>query len=130
MDIFPIFFALLIPATITAPGDMILKRGETMEISVRIAPRNVSLNSAQRLVLCAIILWAISCVKKEVVRIIVNVVNIKGPPITWRVYGKMPIDSPMPVTSSAAIVRCLISLLLKCIFPFVGSVGAEVRVYS
>lgn len=121
MEIFPMFFVLVMPDMNTAPGDMILNSGDIMLISVRIAPVNVSLNSAHRLCFCAVILCAISWVKKDVVRISVNIVRLVGSFIAW--YGNMPIDSAMPVTSSAAIVRCLVSVLLKCIFVFGGWVG-------
>jgi len=121
IEIFPMFFVLVIPAMTTAPGDMILKSGEIMLISVRIAPMKVSLNSAHRLFFCAVILWAISCVKNDAVRISVNIAKLVVSFIVW--YGGMLVDSAMPMTSSAAIVKCLVSFLLKCIFVFGSWVG-------
>jgi len=76
IDIFPTLSLSANPATITAPGDMILKNGEIMESSVKMAPMTVSLNSAQNPFLCAAVLWAISCMKKDVVNIIVNKTNV------------------------------------------------------
>lgn len=46
-EIFPIVSLLPLPAIITAPGEMILKRGESMEIRVKRAPTVVNRNSAQ-----------------------------------------------------------------------------------
>jgi len=116
MDIFPMLSLSANPAIITAPGDMILKNGENMENSVRMAPMNVSLNSAHNSFLCAAILWAISCVKKDAVKIAVNRANINDPPILGKAPRVIPQDNPMPITSSVAIVKCWISLVLKFIF--------------
>jgi len=76
MDVFPMLFMSADPAIITAPGDIILKSGVITEINVKMAPMSVSLNSAHNPSLCATILWAISCRKKDVVNIIVKVTNI------------------------------------------------------
>ena len=46
MDIFPMLFLLANPAMKTAPGDIILKSGEIIDIAVKIMPTNISLNSA------------------------------------------------------------------------------------
>lgn len=124
IDILPILSLFASPATITAPGDIILKSGEITENSVKMAPINVNLNSAHNPFLCAVILWAISCMKKDVVKIAVNTANIAGcPPIAAYTSGNIPIDNPMPMTSNAPIVKCMISLMLKCTFPLFGSVG-------
>lgn len=55
MDILPMLFLFTYPATITAPGDIILN-GKIIEINVKIAPVETSLNSAQKPILCAAIL--------------------------------------------------------------------------
>ena len=76
MDIFPIFSLSANPAIITAPGDIILKNSGSMESIVRMAPINVSLNSAHSPFLCAAILCAISCMKKDAVNIVANRANM------------------------------------------------------
>ena len=76
MAVFPMLFVSAYPEIMTAPGDMILKSGVIVEISVRIAPVSVSLNSAHRPCVCAVILWAISCRKNDVVSIVVKVASI------------------------------------------------------
>jgi len=76
MDIFPTLSLSADPAIMTAPGDMILKNIGNMESSVKTAPMSVSLNSAHNPFFCAVILWAISCVKKDVVKISVSEANM------------------------------------------------------
>lgn len=82
MDIFPMSSLRAGPEIITAPGEMILKTGEIMEISVMAAPINVSLNSAHKPLVWAATLWAISCTKKDAVRITAKATTIKVPP-SW-----------------------------------------------
>jgi hypothetical protein len=53
MEIFPTLFLSKNPPIITAPGDIILKKGEIVESRVKAAPKNVSLNSAHNPFLCA-----------------------------------------------------------------------------
>jgi len=122
-DIFPMFFLSAIPAIMTAPGDIILNNGETMETSVKTTPISVSLNSAHNPFLCAAILWAISCMKKDAVIIAVNTASMLGSLIWAKVNVAIPNDNPMPTTSNAAIDKCVISFLLKCTFPLIGSNG-------
>lgn len=76
MAIFPMFSLSVNPEIITAPGDIILKNCDIMESNVKMAPINVSLNSAHSPLFCAAILWAISCVKNDVVKMAVKETNI------------------------------------------------------
>jgi len=57
------------PATMTAPGDIILKNGSSIERRVMSAPKRVNRNSAHIPKCCAESLWAISCRRKEKVKI-------------------------------------------------------------
>ena len=46
MEVFPMVSLLAFPATITAPGEIILKKGEIIDTSVTKAPMRVNRNSA------------------------------------------------------------------------------------
>jgi hypothetical protein len=48
MLVFPMVSLLAVPPIITAPGAIILKNGEMMDMSVMTAPIRVSLNSAHK----------------------------------------------------------------------------------
>lgn len=78
MDIFPIRDLSAYPATMTAPGDMILNIIGSMETNVRTAPMRVNLNSAHNPCFCAVILCAISCMKKDAVKIMAKLINNAG----------------------------------------------------
>ena len=66
--VFPPIFLLTGPVIITAPGEIILKNGETIESKVRSTPNMVNRNSAHNPKCCAASLWASSCKRKEEVK--------------------------------------------------------------
>ena len=72
MLILPIFRWSAYPPIITAPGAIILKNGEAIDNNVNNAPISVKRNSAHKPFFCAIVLWAISCVKNDAVTMMVN----------------------------------------------------------
>lgn len=121
-EIFPRVFTSVNPEMMTAPGDIILKSGEIIDISVSAVLIRFSLNSAQSPFLCAAVLWAISWVRKDVVRIVVNAASV-GRFWVSGVIGKSASESPARMTSVVAAVRCLVSVLLKCVFLVLGAVS-------
>ncbi len=76
--VFPTFSLVIGPAIITAPGDIILKKGSSIEIRVMSAPNMVNRNSAHSPKCCADSLWAISCSRKENVNINARVNRSSG----------------------------------------------------
>jgi hypothetical protein len=78
IDIFPILSRPAAPEIMTAPGEMTLNQSEITEMKVKTAPQSVSLNSAHNPRLCAVTLCAISCVKKDAVRIAVKAANVRA----------------------------------------------------
>ena len=76
--VFPASCLVIGPAIITAPGDMILKNGSSIERRVMNAPNRVNRNSAQSPKCCADSLWAISCRRKENVKISARLNRVSG----------------------------------------------------
>ena len=68
--VFPAVSFVTGPAIITAPGEMILKKGRNIERRVMSAPCMVSLNSAHNPKCCAENLWASSWRRKLRVNVI------------------------------------------------------------
>jgi len=111
-DIFAISSILAGPEIMTAPGAIILNKGEITEIKVKAAPHSVKRNSAHKPLLCAVTLCAISCVKKDAVKITAKKL-IPDQPVRTKISEKSPIDKPMPITSNVAAAKCLSSFGLK-----------------
>ncbi len=108
-EIFPRLSRLPLPAIITAPGETILKKGESMEIRVNRAPMVVNRNSAQSPKCWAVILWASSCSKKDEVKITARLIRTNGE--AMRIDQNR--DMPTPMTSRAPRARCLSSVRLN-----------------
>ena len=104
--VFPIVSLVAGPAIITAPGEMILKKGRSIEIRVMSAPCMVSRNSAHNPKCCAENLWASSWRRK----LRVNAIARPTRPVS-SMYGAK--DKPTPKTSKVPRVKCLSSVLLN-----------------
>ena len=103
--VFPAVSFVTGPAIITAPGEMILKNGRSIEIRVMSAPCMVSRNSAHNPKCCAENLWASSWRKKLRVNAIAR--------LTRPVDPKSMKDKPTPKTSNVPRVKCLSSVVLN-----------------
>jgi hypothetical protein len=104
--VFPAVSFVTDPAIITAPGEMILKYGRSIETSVIRAPCIVNRNSAHNPKCCAENLWASSWRKKLRVNAIARLTRPVDP-----TYGTK--DKPTPKTSNVPRVRCLSSVVLN-----------------
>jgi len=94
------------PTIITAPGEMILKKGRSIERRVMSAPCMVNRNSAHNPKRCAENLWASSWRRKLRVNAIARLTRMVG-----STYGMK--DKPTPMTSRVPRVKCLSSVLLN-----------------
>ena len=104
--VFPAVSFVTGPAIITAPGEMILKNGRSIEIRVMSAPSMVNRNSAHNPKCCAESLWASSWRKKLRVNAIARLTRPVGP-----MYGMK--DKPTPKTRNVPRVKCLSSVVLN-----------------
>ena len=113
MAVLPIVSLSATPAIITAPGEMILKKGEMIEINVIKAPHSVKRNSAHNPYRWAVSLWTISWTRNEAVNTNINVITTSGWLPRRPKASSGAIDKPTPETSSALITKSLVSILLK-----------------
>ena len=104
--VFPAVSFVTGPAIITAPGEMILKKGRSIEIKVISAPCMVNRNSAHNPKCCAENLWASSWRRKDRVNAIARLTRSAGP-----TYGMK--EKPTPITSKVPRVKCLSSVVLN-----------------
>jgi len=104
--VFPAVSFVTGPAIITAPGEMILKYGRSIEMRVMSAPCIVNRNSAHNPKRCAENLWASSWRKKLRVNAIARLTRPVDP-----MYGRK--DKPTPKTSNVPRVKCLSSVVLN-----------------
>ncbi len=104
--VFPAVTFVTGPAIITAPGEIILKRGRSVETRVMSTPCIVSRNSAQKPKCCAENLWASSWRKKLRVNAIARLTRPVG-----SVDRKK--EKPTPNTSNVPKVKCLSSVVLN-----------------
>lgn len=84
--VFPIFSFVVYPVMITAPGEMILNSGVIMDMSVSSAPSGSMRNSAGFPWSWAVVLWASSCSRNDVVRVRASVVAVVGVSVVGYMY--------------------------------------------
>jgi len=106
--VFPALSFVIGPAIITAPGEMILKKGRSIERRVISAPCIVNRNSAHNPKRCADNLWATSWRRKLKVNTVARLAKISGRSTNWGTK-----DKPTPITSNAPRVRCFSSVVLN-----------------
>jgi len=106
--VFPALSFVTGPAIITAPGEMILKKGRSIEKRVISAPCIVNRNSAHNPKRCADNLWASSWRRKLKVNTTTRLTKISGRSANCRMK-----DKPTPMTSNAPRARCLSSVVLN-----------------
>ena len=104
--VFPEVSLVTGPAIITAPGEMILKKGRSIERRVMSAPCMVSRNSAHNPKCCAENLWASSWRRKLRVNAMARLTRMVSP-----TYGMK--DKPTPMTRRVPRVKCLSSVVLN-----------------
>jgi len=112
-DVFPTASLVMGPVIITAPGEIILKNGDSIESRVISAPNMVSRNSAHSPKRCADSLWASSWRRKAKVKTMARLTDIFG-----IINAASPIncgirDMLTPMTSSAPRARCFSSVGLN-----------------
>jgi len=112
--VFPAVSLVTGPTIITAPGEMILKKGRSIERRVMSAPCMVSRNSAHNPKCCADILWASSWRRKLRVKTIERLTKISVVISCWLLLAAWGMkDKPTPMTRSAPRARCLSSVVLN-----------------
>ena len=110
--VFPAVSFVTGPAIITAPGEMILKKGRSIEIRVISAPCMVNRNSAHNPKCCAENLWASSWRRKDRVNAMARLTRVSGHFVSASsMYGMK--DKPTPKTSKVPRVKCLSSVVLN-----------------